>query len=369
MGLQQSHSANIRTLLTALGIAFAAWLLFELRGLIVNLILALTLASAIAPIAEWGETRKISRALMVFGVYLFVGLTYTIVAVALTPAVKEQAVNLYAHLPVYLAGVTGWFESVKGLPGGAAATQAINVDSELIHNIFLKLGHETLDLGAGLLGVILNGLLVLFLTAYFVIEAGPIWRKLLMWVPQKHRPRCAELIRPLAARMGGYVRGQLLVSLAVSLFLTVGLTILGVNYALILGVLAGLLNLVPFVGSMVAAVFALVVAANQATWLAVATLGLFAMEQWVESNFIVPYLLGRHVELHPLIVLFAILIGATLLGVPGALVAVPLASSALFLANEFYLKPMQAKEAVQAAVCAQSTSEKLDEDASVPTRS
>jgi hypothetical protein len=122
--------------------------------------------------------------------------------------------------------------------------------------------------------------------------------------------------------------------------LTVGLSLLRVNYSLILGVLAGLLNLVPFVGSLAACIFAVVVAANQNIWLAGATLMLFACEQWVESNFIVPHLLGRHVELHPLIVLFAILIGATLMGVPGALVAVPLTSAALFLAQEFYLKPL-----------------------------
>jgi predicted PurR-regulated permease PerM len=182
--------------------------------------------------------------------------------------------------------------------------------------------------------------LVLFLTAYFVVEASSIWAKLLMWLPHEHRAKAASLIRPLGFRMGGYVRGQLLVSVAVAFYLTAGLTLLNVNYALILGVLAGLLNLVPFVGSLIACIFAVVVAANQSIWLAGATLALFACEQWCESNFFVPYLLGRNVELHPLIVLIAILIGATLMGVPGALIAVPLASAAQFLAQEFYLKPL-----------------------------
>ncbi len=102
------------------------------------------------------------------------------------------------------------------------------------------------------------------------------------------------------------------------------------------------MNLVPFIGSLLACVFAVVVAANQNIWLAGAVLCLFACEQWCESNFIVPYLLGRNVELHPLIVFLAILIGATLMGVPGALVAVPLASAIQFLAQEFYLKPLNA---------------------------
>ena len=316
------------------------WLLIELRILIVCLIFALTLASAICPIAEWGERRGVARPLMLLAVYLGVGCTYAVVALALTPAVKAQSRHLYEHLPTYLTGITDWFESVKGGIAGESG-QAIKVE-ELIHNIAINIGHQTLDMGAGLLGLILDGLLVLFLTAYFVAEATTIWQKLLVWLPPKHRAPFAALIRPLGARMGGYVRGQLLVSAAVCVFLSLGLTILHVNYALILGVLAGLLNLVPFVGSAFACVFAVVVAANQNIWLAAATLCLFACEQWFESNFIVPYFLGRHVELHPLLVLFAILIGATILGVPGALVAVPLASAAQLLAQEFYLKPLNA---------------------------
>src|SRR5262249_2944694 len=154
-------------------------------------------------------------------------LTYAGFAVLLAPAVKAQASQLYLHLPVYLASVTNWLQAfIGGLAGDQA--QSIKVDSELVHNVAMKLGHETLDMTAGLLGLVLNGLLVLFLTAYFVIEAKSIWQKLLLWFPEPAREKMSSLIRPLGARMGGYVRGQILVSLAVSLFLTVGLTLLKV---------------------------------------------------------------------------------------------------------------------------------------------
>jgi len=340
--------ATLKVIGLVLGALFAVWLVVELQVLIVNLIIALTLASAIAPVAEWGEARRISRVTMVIVVYLLVALTYTVIAVELAPAVKAQTSQLYLHLPLYLASVTSWLQTVKGGLAGDQA-QSIKVDSELVHNLAMKLGHETIDMTAGLLGLVLNGLLVLFLTAYFVVEAKSIWQKLLLWLPPSIRQKSSTLIRPLGARMGGYVRGQILVSLVVSAFLMIGLSLLKVNYSIVLGVLAGLLNLVPFVGSLAACVFAVVVAANQNIWLAGAVLALFAFEQWCESNFIVPYLLGRHVELHPLIVLFAVLIGATLMGLPGALVAVPVTSAALFLAQEFYLKPMHARTAAAAA--------------------
>ncbi len=286
-----------RTLLTALKIiglvllaGLAVWVAVELRTMLVCVIFSLTLASAIAPVAEWGEKRKISRVGMVMGVYLAVAVTYAVVAVLLTPAVKAQSSHLYQHLPNYLAGATSWIENVKGGIAGENG-EAIKVE-ELVHNLAVNIGHQTLDMGAGLLGLILDALLVFFLSAYFVIEATAIWQKLLIWIPAPRRPMIAALIRPLGSRMGGYVRGQLLVSIAVSVFLCVGLSLLRVNYALILGVLAGLMNLVPFVGSLLACVFAVVVAANQNIWLAGAVLCLFACEQWCESNFIVPYLLG-----------------------------------------------------------------------------
>jgi predicted PurR-regulated permease PerM len=145
--------------------------------------------------------------------------------------------------------------------------------------------------------------------------------------------------------MGGYVRGQLLVSIAVGAFLAVGLTLIGVKYSLILGVLAGFLNLMPFVGSLLTASFSVLVAANQSLLTGALTLGLFGLEQWFESNLIVPQLLGKQVELHPVVVLFAILTGASLMGVLGALVAVPVASAALLLAEELYVKPMNARAA------------------------
>ncbi|MCA9818677.1 MAG: AI-2E family transporter, partial [Cyanobacteria bacterium HKST-UBA01] len=189
-----------------------------------------------------------------------------------------------------------------------------------------------------------TGVLVTFLTAYFVIEAPHIWPRLLRWVPHEHRDRIAATIKPLESRLGGYVRGQILVSLAVGTFIGIGLKVLGVHHALILAVLAGLLNLVPFVGSLLTAVLAILVAFNQSLTLAICTVILYMVEQWFESNFIVPQLLGTQVELHPLVVLFSILIGASLMGLAGALIAVPIATATMYIAEEFYLKPLNANE-------------------------
>lgn len=184
-----------------------------------------------------------------------------------------------------------------------------------------------------------------------------MWPHLLLWLPEYRREKFASLIRPLELRLGGYVRGQVLVSVAVALILGTGLTLLKVKYSLILGLIAGLMNIVPFVGSIITCVFSVVVAANQSPMLGLATMGLFAFEQWLESNFIVPHLIGKNVDLHLLIVLFSLLIGGTLFSLAGAVIAVPLASAILFLAREFYLKEINPQLAAEdAADCPNKTS-------------
>lgn len=334
----KSHWREAFPVFLFFGIALCLVFIYVMRGLIVNLLIAITLASGIAPLAEWAEKRGIPRILTIVLLYLAVGVLYAALAYFLAPAVQEQASQLYANVPHQMAGLTSWYNQLLTMAG--QTPDALALEWTDFRDPILKMVKQTLSLTTGLLGLMLSFILILFLTAYFVVEANTIWKSLLSWVPKKRRERAASLIVPLGNCMGGYVRGQILVSICVGLFLGTGLTLLGVHYGLVLGILAGVLNLMPFVGSMLTASFAVIVAFNQDPWLGLMTIGLFVLEQWVESNIIVPQLLGKCVDVHPVIILFAILIGASLMGVMGALVAVPVVAAGLYLADEFYVKPL-----------------------------
>ncbi len=337
---------NLATPLILVGLLLLLWLLWEMRAIVVAVLFSITLASAIAPVAEAMEKRKISRVATVVLVYILVGILYSVLFAALFPTLKEQALSLYDKLPNYASGLNDLYFRIREMLGESVG--AIAVSPTDIRGFVAKLSGHALHFTSDLVTVIVTGILVLFLTGYFVIEANDLWSKLLDWVPQENRARAAGLIRPLEARLGGYIRGQLMVSLAVSVFLTIGLSLLRVEHAILLGSLSGLLNLVPFVGSMITAVLAVLVAFSQSPMLAGATVLLFVAEQWLESNIIVPNLLGKQVELHPLVVMFSILIGASIMGVPGALIAVPLATAGMFFAEEFYLRPLKQKESAEA---------------------
>lgn len=316
-----------------------ALLIYKLKILLVSLILAVTLASAMSPLVEGGERRKIPRQVTVLMLYLMVMLSYTILAALLAPAIHEQLHKLNDNLPAYLSGVSHWYQSVLNIEGNNSDMFAFNIDD--IRKLGFMFLQQTLDMTAGFVGLLLNAVLIVFLAAYFVVEANKIWNAIFRWLPPPIRVKVAPLILPLASRMGGYVRGQLLVALGVGAFLITGFSLLGLKYALVLGILAGLLNLFPYIGSLIACAFAIVVAFNQAPILAGAVLVLYAAEQWFESTLLVPCFVGRHSLLHPLVVLIVIIVGASLMGVPGALISVPVTSCAMFLIEEFYVKQFE----------------------------
>lgn len=320
----------------------AVYVTIQLEALIICLIAALTLAAALAPLAEYLEERKIPRALTVTAVYLLVAALYVGVGSGLVPILKEQAASLFDNVPGYGVWLLEKAHTLYDMGGpDLTHTQIAAVD---VKQLSMSTLTKLLKVTGSVFGVLINGLFILFLTAYFVVAAKDINNSLLSWLPAPERERWSGLIKPIENRLGGYVRGQLLVSLAVGSFIGIGLALIGNEKALILGVLAGLLNLVPFVGSMITSVFAVIISFVQAPWMGVATIILFVVEQWCESNFIVPTLLGKQVDLHPLIVMLAVITGGSLLGISGALIAVPVATVSIFLAEEFYKKKLNRLE-------------------------
>ena len=149
----------------------------------------------------------------------------------------------------------------------------------------------------------------------------------------------AALGEPVLERIGGYIRGQILSSLCVGAVLAVGLTLLRVRYALLIGALAAVLNVVPFVGALVAAVLAVLTALNESLGRAVATAALFTATSLFEGKFLAPHFVGRATGLHPLPVLVALLIGAHLAGLIGALVSVPLLAAVWEIVRRLYIAP------------------------------
>jgi predicted PurR-regulated permease PerM len=298
--------------------------------------------------------------LVLVGVALFV-------AIGLEPAVSFLARHRFprwaAVLTVLVVGlaVVGGFLAAAVPPLAAQATQFVThaptmVPRVLNHNRLLgqlnvrfhlqqrvqqTLSGDTSSLANGLLGAgqvvfsaLASTLIVMVLIVYFVVDLPRIRATLYRLVPHSRRPRAILLGDVIFAKVGGYVLGNLLISLIAGTLTFTFLAIFGVPYALLLSIFVAILDLVPVIGSTIAGVAVCLVALSVSLSVCLATIGFFVVYRLVEDYLLVPRIIGRAVEVPALVTVVAVLVGAALLGIVGALVAIPAAAALLLLTRE-----------------------------------
>lgn len=191
-------------------------------------------------------------------------------------------------------------------------------------------------LGAGqvVVSALASALIVVVLTIYFVADLPRIRATLYRLVPHSRRPRAILLGDEIFVKVGGYVMGNLLISLIAGVLTFVFLVIMGVPYPLLLSIFVAILDLVPVIGSTIAGVVVCLVALSVSLPVCLATIGFFLIYRLVEDYLLVPRIFGRVVKVPALVTVVAVLLGGALLGIVGALVAIPAAAALLLLARE-----------------------------------
>jgi predicted PurR-regulated permease PerM len=290
------------------------------------------------PAARLGERHRVPRGLTVLLVYAAVAGVLALVGRLLWPALREQGLQFREQLPRLIDNVKGWLGDLQYLIERWGGTLPTGPPDNL-QAVAGTLLANTFRVTAGTLGVLVEVLAVLVIAAYLVIDAPRIGHALLALLPPEARPAATRLAPVVLARVGGYVRGQLVSSLMVGVLIAVALTVLGVRYSLLIGAIAAVFNIVPFVGATVAAVLAVLAALNESLTLAALTLAVMVGAQTVEGKLLAPHFVGRATGLHPLAVLLALLAGAHLAGLIGALVAVPLLAGLWEVVRVLWVEP------------------------------
>ncbi len=322
-----------------LGVVAAVWFVVHTWQIWLLAFTALIVAAAILPAARMCERYRIPRGMTVLGVYLGAAAVLALMGRLLWPALTQQWTQFMEQLPKLVENVQRWmgiFDLFIWRQWGASLPTPKPEDLQGLLGTVLA---NTVQATAGAVGFVVGFLAVVVIAAYLVIDADHIGGELLRLVPPTRRRRVAALAEPVLWRIGGYVRGQILSSLCVGAVLAIGMGLLGVRYALLIGALAAVLNIVPFVGSLVAAVLGVMSALGQSLGLAIATALLFWGTNFLEGKLLAPQFVGRATGLHPLAVLIALLAGAHLAGLIGALVAVPFLAGVWEIVRGIYLEP------------------------------
>jgi predicted PurR-regulated permease PerM len=321
-----------------LGVIAAVWLLISTWPIWLLFFTSLIIAAAILPAARWGERRRVPRGVTVLGVYIGVLGLFALMGRLVWPALSEQWSQFLEQLPKLVANARAWLGTLDyWLAQWGASLPEPKADN--VQGLAGTLLGNVLRVTTGAVGAVLEVLAVLVVAAYLVIDAREIGHTLVTLLPREHRPTATRLAPSVLDRIGGYVRGQLISSFFVGVLIAVALSLLGVKYALLIGAVAAVLNIVPFVGATVAAVLAVLSALGDGIVLAAIALAVMVACQSIEGKFLAPYFVGRATGLHALAVLLALLAGFQLRGLIGGLVAVPLLAGAWEVVRTLWVEP------------------------------
>lgn len=178
---------------------------------------------------------------------------------------------------------------------------------------------------------------------YMINEKHLIRDAIIIMFPPKMKQRAKEVYENIEHKVGGYVIAQILSMSTVAIFTAIGLILLKVQYAILLGLIAGLLDIVPIVGPTLAFILGIICASQQGWLIVILTAVVYLAAQWISNNFIRPLVFGKFLNLHPIIIIFAFLIAAQFLGVWGVILSPAIAALLLTLFDELYLKTINSK--------------------------
>jgi predicted PurR-regulated permease PerM len=326
-----------------LGVAAAVVLVLKTWQVWLLLFTALIVAAAILPAARAGERWRIPRGLVVLVVYAGVAGVFTLMGRLVWPALSEQWTQFMEQLPKLVDNVRSWLGNLDYWLGQwGASLPAPKADG--VQGIAGTVLGNVMRFTTGAVGALFEVLAILVVAAYLVIDAPAIGRTLLAALPPAHRATATRLAPAVLDRIGGYVRGQLVSSFFVGVLIAIALSVIGVKYALLIGALAAVLNIVPFVGATIAAVLATLSALNDGPVLAGIALAVMVGCQSVEGKLFAPYFVGRATGLHALAVLVALLAGVHLGGLIGGLVAVPFLAGLWEVVRTLWVEPQRSRE-------------------------
>jgi predicted PurR-regulated permease PerM len=316
------------------GLLFGAWFVGEVGSLLWPFLISFVLAYLLAPLVKI-LNRWISRTLAISIIAVLMLGLLTGIGVVLVPKVSEEVVQFVGHLPAYGNAVQRLFEELlTTLRSVGIDVSVVSVKMWLVERLpqlgrlFAAQMTSALKNVTSGVAALLNLLMIPFVTFYVLKDYEKIQSALTSVMPRRHLDTTLSLVNRVDSVLGQYIRGQVLVCSFIAALTATGLTISGIPYAVVLGITAGLLNLIPYVGLAISfgitSVVALLGGDPLFTWLKV--LGVFVVVQGIEGNFLSPRVVGRRVGLHPAWVMFALVISGHFWGFLGLLLAIPVAA-------------------------------------------
>lgn len=311
-----------RTIIFTVLFLIFLWLLYFIKDILLALFVSLLLMAILDPIVSRLSKWRIPRALSVFITYIvLIGVLAGAIA-GIAPALAEQTTNFVNNLPVFLKN----------------PVVRMIVNEQTVDQLVTQLGSvpgRLVKVGVSVFSNVLGVISVLIFTFYMLLYRAKLDEQIGFIFGQEGKQKFGRFLDSLEKSLGGWARGQLILMLAMGVLMYLGLTILGIPYSLPLAILAGLMELVPTIGSIIAAIPAVIIGLSISPVMGLATTALVFLIHQSENYILVPKIMEKSVGVNPIITLASLAIGFRLMGVVGALISVPIVLTIQVIVKEY----------------------------------
>ncbi len=315
-----SIKAILKIIMVFLILAF----LFFIKDVVLIVLVAIILAALIMPLVDWLSEKKIPRAISILIVYVVVLGLVGFLGSLIIPPVADQLKQIASRLPFLIERFSETFESM----------QKVSENYQVVEEFLRSLGNQLAGLADNafilvvkILGGFVSFIAILALTFYLVVDKDGLRKFLSSILPSEYEKRTIRIINEIQNKIGLWLRGQLILMFFVGILALIGLLVLGIEYALTLALIFGVMEIVPIIGPIIAGVPAIILAFDQSSALVPVIIFLYIIIQQFENSVLVPKVMQKAVGLNPAVILVSILIGAKLMGIVGIIVAVPIATA------------------------------------------
>ena len=324
---------GLSTMLIAVFGVGLVWLLLQLWPVLLVIVVALMITGMLGPPVTWLEGKRVSRGWSIALVFIAMFASVALFSALTVPKLVAEASAMAERLPQAQADIGGFLEKSKVTEPLAKSVRGAN-SSELMAKatqLVVSYSGRAVEVGA-------YAVTALFLALYLMIDRDRMRGAAFALVPRSFHVRLSRILLNLETIVGGYLRGQVITSIMMAVFTFAVLSIARVPNAIALAALAGLADVLPYVGAILACGPAVLAAMDRGTPTALAVFVALAVYQEIESRLIVPRIYGRVLRLPAATVMVSLLIGGTLLGVLGALLALPIAAGIRMIVEELRLE-------------------------------
>jgi len=326
---KKCNSFNISTftIIKIILVFIVFYFLFLIREILAMLFVSLIFSSAVDPWVDFMEKRKIPRGVGILIIYLVMFAVVGGVIGLLIPPIIEQTNDLMENFPQIFEKVISAFSSLKEYSISHGLLDEVKENFGTISDNLQNAAGGLFSTVSGIFSGIFTFFLVLVITFYMVVEENAL--KKIVWsiAPKKHQVYIMKLVNRMQQKVGLWLRGQLILSLIIFLLTYSALLLLDVKYALVLALIAGLTEFVPYLGPILASIPAIFLSFTQAPSLAIFVAIVYYIIQLVENNIIVPKLMQKVVGLNPIVSIAVLMIGFKVAGVIGAILSIPVATA------------------------------------------